>query len=223
MAVSEEQGLEALPMKITSMLLWLLVLAAIPCGNACADSLDCKGGIVSVGDSRVNLLIKCGDPDWKDSHDEELIEHLDNRSRNKIIITVDEWTYNFGPAQLIRIVTLKNGQIAAIRTNGYGNDNATKPGKRDCGGQIVSIGDLKSDILSKCGEPSWKDIHQEETRERLDRGFQQKVYTTIEEWTYNWGPSRFVRILTFRNNKLVDIKTGGYGYDLIQDDTRKAP
>ena len=35
----------------------------------------------------------------------------------------------------------------------------------------------------------------------------------IEEWTYNFGPERFIRTLTFENGELVDIETGGYGFD----------
>jgi hypothetical protein len=31
-------------------------------------------------------------------------------------------------------------------------------------------------------------------------------------WTYNFGPSRLVYRLTFRDGKLVHIETGGYGH-----------
>ena len=34
----------------------------------------------------------------------------------------------------------------------------------------------------------------------------------IEEWTYNLGPTRFIRYLIFENGRLVDIKTGDYGF-----------
>ncbi len=199
-------------MKRMGVFMGFLVLMAIPFGNVYADSLDCKGGIVSTGDSRVDLVMKCGEPDWKDSHDEEITERLDSGTKRKLIVAVDEWTYNFGPSQFMRIVTLKNGKITDIRAGGYGYNKGAKPNQRECSGQIVSIGDLKSDVILKCGEPSWKDIHQEEIQERIDRGLERKVYDTIEDWTYNLGPNSFVRILTFRNNKLIDIKTGGYGY-----------
>jgi hypothetical protein len=100
---------------------------AMPYGNALAETIDCMGGIVSVGDSRVDLVTKCGEPDWKDSHDEVISERLDSNTKRKLIITVDEWTYNFGPSQLIRIVTMRNGRIADIRTKGYGYSKSTKP------------------------------------------------------------------------------------------------
>ncbi len=66
-------------------------------------------------------------------------------------------------------------------------------------------------MLARCGEPTSKDTHGEELREKLDNS-EGKVFVSAEEWTYDLGPNRFVRILTFRNSKLTDIRTGGYGY-----------
>lgn len=202
-------------MKTGFFLLPLLVLlAAGPSGEAESAAIDCPGGIVSSGDSRVDLLVKCGEPDAKESHDEEIIDRLDDGTRRKLFVTVEEWTYNFGPAQFMRIVTLKNGKVASIRAGNYGYGKETKPNPRECSEQIVSIGDSKSDVLAKCGDPTWKDARQEEFKERLDSGLMRNVFVTIDEWTYNLGPNRFVRIFTFRNGKLVDIKPGGYGYEM---------
>jgi hypothetical protein len=156
--------------------------------------------------------MKCGEPDAKESHDEELIDRGDDGTKRKLFITVEQWTYNFGPTQFMRIVTLKNGKVAFIRTGNYGYSKDTRPTQQECSEQIVSVGDTKSDVIAKCGDPTWKDTRQEEFKERLDNGLERKVFVTIDEWTYNLGPNRFVRIITFRNGKLVDIKSGGYGY-----------
>ncbi|HEX9021763.1 MAG TPA: DUF2845 domain-containing protein [Nitrospirota bacterium] len=200
-------------MKKSGMVLFFLTLmAAAPDAVLDAATLDCQGGIVSTGDSRVDLLAKCGEPDAKESHDEEIIEKLDGGSRQRLFITVEDWTYNFGPTQLMRIVTLRNGTVSHIRTGNYGYSRSSKPQQRECSEQIVATGDTKSDVIAKCGEPSWKDRHQEEREETLDTGDRRKVFITVEEWTYNLGPNRFVRVLTFKNNILVDIRTGGYGY-----------
>ncbi len=114
-------------MKRAIMLLYFLALMAMPYVNAYAETIDCKGGIISVGDSRVDLVTKCGEPDWKDSHDEVISERLDSDTKRKVIVVVDEWTYNFGTSQLIRIVTMKNGRISDIRTGNYGYSKSTKP------------------------------------------------------------------------------------------------
>ncbi|MFP4349763.1 MAG: DUF2845 domain-containing protein [Thermodesulfobacteriota bacterium] len=81
-----------------------------------------------------------------------------------------------------------------------------------CGGRIVSKGDSKPEILHHCGEPDWKDTWQRETFERYGRNDWRKRYITVSEWLYNPGPTALIRILTFEENRLVDIRTEGYGY-----------
>ncbi len=199
--------------RIGLFLFFLTLMFVMPSSDLYAESLDCSGGIISVGDSRVDLLAKCGEPDHTESHEEAISERLDPGLRQKTYVTVEDWTYNYGPSKFMRIVTLRNGRVAHIRTGNYGySKGGAKPAERECSEQAVSRGDTTTDVTAKCGAPSWKDVHQEEFRERLDSGLFRTVVVNVEEWTYNLGPNRFVRILTFRNGKLVDIRTGSYGY-----------
>lgn len=204
-------------------LLFLIVLLTMLPVHLHAASLDCPGGIIATGDSRLDLVMKCGEPDAKESHDEEIIDRSDPGMKRKVLITVEAWTYNFGPAQFLRIVTLRNGTVSDIRTGNYGYSKETKQEQHECSESIVSPGDLKTEVLAKCGEPTIKEVRQEASTEKLDARGERVLYITIEEWTYNLGPNRFVRILTFRNGKLKDIRTGGYGYPLKEEEKRKTP
>jgi Protein of unknown function (DUF2845) len=38
------------------------------------------------------------------------------------------------------------------------------------------------------------------------------VTVTVELWTYDFGPSSFVRHLTFEDGTLLRVDTGSYGY-----------
>ena len=96
---------------LTLTLLWL---------DAYADSFSCGGGIISNDDRKADVVAKCGDPDFRDSHQEEVTQRWDRNMNEKIYITVEEWTYNLGPSQFMRIVVLKNGRVAEIRTGNYG-------------------------------------------------------------------------------------------------------
>jgi hypothetical protein len=96
-------------------LLWL---------DAHADSFSCKGGIISTGDRKADVMAKCGEPDFRDSHQEEVTQRLDTTAHQRVYITVEEWTYNLGPSQFMRIVVLQNGTVTEIRTGNYGY---TKP------------------------------------------------------------------------------------------------
>ena len=88
--------------------------------DASADSFSCKGGIISTDDRSADVVAKYGDPDFRDSHQEEVTQRLEINTRQKVFIMAEEWTYNLGPSQFMRIVVLKNGRVAEIRTGNYG-------------------------------------------------------------------------------------------------------
>lgn len=96
----------------------------------------------------------------------------------------------------------------------------------ECGSRLVSVGDSRYEVLAKCGEPSWRDAWEEERLERVGGvpyidgspyyasrvPIFTNVHVLIEEWVYNRGSSRFMRILRFENNRLINIEVGDYGY-----------
>ena len=148
--------------RIGIILLFLAFVTLTPAGDVLADTFSCAGGIISVGDRSMDVLAKCGQPDSKESHQEELGERLDDNTKQKVFVTVEEWTYDLGTTQFMRIVVLKNGVVTDIRTGNYGYTRQTKPAGRECSEQVVSVGDSKVDVLAKCGKPTAKDTHVEE-------------------------------------------------------------
>jgi hypothetical protein len=115
------------------LLCFLILITALPRAGAYADALSCSGGIISTDDRSIEVLAKCGQPDFKESHLEEVIERLDRDTKQKVYITVEEWTYNFGPSQFIRIVILKNGRVSEIQVGDYGYAKPEKPRRDDSG------------------------------------------------------------------------------------------
>ncbi|MCX8011983.1 MAG: DUF2845 domain-containing protein [Desulfobacterota bacterium] len=104
-----------------------------------------------------------------------------------------------------------------------GNPIIAFPDSCRCGNKLVSIGDTKSEVLNKCGPPTWTEQRKEHRLERIYaepyyKGGESrepifsKVEVNIEEWFYNFGPSRLMQIFRFENGKLVEIETGNYGY-----------
>lgn len=86
-----------------------------------------------------------------------------------------------------------------------------------CGGDVVAEGDRRFEVAHKCGEPAQKDTR---TVEREVSVFDPKrkrlrtLRTTVEveEWTYNFGPHRFLYFIRFEDGVVVDIESGGFGY-----------
>jgi hypothetical protein len=99
-----------------------------------------------------------------------------------------------------------------------------------CGSAVVSKGAPKFEVLRKCGEPAFVDervIYEIFYIDATGRsyagsgypphaflpGYQQiTVPIFIEDWTYNFGPHRFLYHLRFREGVLHQLHTGGYGY-----------
>jgi hypothetical protein len=98
----------------------LLVLLLLCPAVSRADSISCDKGIVSTGDSAVDLLLKYGQPEWQDRRIEEITEGAGMGARRTTTVTVEDWTYNFGPQRFLRIVTFRNGVVTDVRTGGYG-------------------------------------------------------------------------------------------------------
>ena len=90
-----------------------------------------------------------------------------------------------------------------------------------CHGRLVSIEDTVSDVLDKCGEPDEISQREENHNSYISQIFdyEQDRYIApmlikgpilVELWTYDFGPTRFIRYLHFENSRLVKIETGGH-------------
>jgi len=89
----------------------------------------------------------------------------------------------------------------------------------ECGGRFVSSGDRKYEVRSACGKPVLVQKWQEElvvfepvVEDALEQLRSSRV-VNIEEWTYNFGPRRFLYFLRFENGQLTRIDSGPYGFD----------
>ncbi len=83
-----------------------------------------------------------------------------------------------------------------------------------CGSRLVSEGDHKIEVLSKCGEPALVEPlgygHYTVWPHYAHRHY--TAYALIEEWTYNFGPRRFMRLVRFADGKVIRIISLDYGY-----------
>ena len=86
-----------------------------------------------------------------------------------------------------------------------------------CEGRLVSEGASAWEVQAICGEPA----QVSDTVEIVLKPFYDPlgrvaghipVGVPKQVWTYNFGSSRLIYILTFREGILVKIDTGGYGH-----------
>ena len=84
-----------------------------------------------------------------------------------------------------------------------------------CGNRLISRGDHAAKVLHYCGEPDAIRSHLAlrgffSAGGLLLPGFAEEV--EIEEWTYNLGPHKLMRIIYLENGVVRDVDTLGYGY-----------
>jgi hypothetical protein len=196
----------------------LLACAALP---ARADSLRCDGGIVQVGDSKLDLLAKCGRPSLsEDGAREAGTFDARNGVARRAFVPVDVWTYDFGRNRFVQLVRLVKGKVAAIERGGYGYADEQpwrgRPRKSTCDPAALSEGKLTLEILSRCGEPAVKDEWEEETAivraADGDAVLVNAVVRTVALWTYDFGPNQLVRFVRLEDGKVTRVETGSYGY-----------
>ena len=188
-------------------ILLLLCLGLVATHSAYA--FRCSGGLISTGDSKLVLLKKCGEPSWIDRYAESTVEQPDTDFEHSITRINERWIYNLGPTQFIRIITLRDGRVAHIETGGRGF--TVYPGMQRCNFNSFSLGSTSAEVRAKCGQPDSQEQRYETVTEKIAGGRRQ-VSVSVDEWTFNLGPTQFMRILTFRNGVLVDITTGERGF-----------
>jgi hypothetical protein len=101
-----------------------------------------------------------------------------------------------------------------------------------CGNKLVSEGDHQLKIQKYCGEPAaikYRTIYRSgipaNRYRRLQHDMSQPassaellihnrslVEVQIEEWTYNFGPRRLMRVIRFENGVVTDVSNLGYGF-----------
>lgn len=191
---------------------WLLTMGlSFLVFQAQAANFECGGKTILLGTTQAEVAARCGKPTWQDVWEEEIIEVIERGVERRRILSIDEWAYNQGPNRFVKILKFRNGKLMGVRDGGYGylRDRIFDP---TCDEKKLSIGDTRVDVLIKCGDPTFKYSWKEEIIKRIDPLTEQKFTLVTDEWTYNPGPHRFLRILRFNNGKLIHVKYGDYGY-----------
>lgn len=196
-------------------------LLAVVAGPARADSVRCPGGIVQLGDTKLDLLAKCGRPSLVESASAEVgtFEALNGASR-RIYAPIDVWTYDFGRSRFVQVVRIVAGRISAFERGGYGYAEEQpwrgRPRRSTCDPFALAVGKLTLEILAVCGQPAVKDEWQEGVPTAVEAaGVTYPVgvtYRTVALWTYDFGPNQLVRLVRLEDGRVTRVDTGSYGY-----------
>lgn len=105
---------------------WLFALIAGCAAALPAHALRCGTQLVHEGDTRGQVLAKCGEPadvERRSVWRRPIVwigGHPFFASRDLVEIPIEVWIYNLGPNKLMRRLRFEDGLVVEIETLGYG-------------------------------------------------------------------------------------------------------
>lgn len=193
---------------------WLIVLALAGFEARAADSLRCGSRLVTVEARAAEILAACGEPDFRD------VFSYPGVSGVGVIGDVEQWTYNFGPNQLLRVLKLRNGLLIDIESDGYGFHRDSRP---RCDPAALTEGLSKFRLVRSCGEPLTRRnlgyVPTIQPRQRQRHGGLSRSHgygasdVFREEWVYNFGSRYLLKVVTLEDGVVADVQNGDRGFD----------
>jgi hypothetical protein len=125
-------------MKIQRRQIWSLIIAVLVLGlSDVSFAFRCGTKLVSEGDSKYEVVYKCGEPDYVEAWEEQRVQRdfglrreFDPKNRRytwdrepflvKEMVRIEEWTYNLGSTQFIRYLRFENGILTKMWTGDKG-------------------------------------------------------------------------------------------------------
>jgi hypothetical protein len=195
--------------------LWVRLMTVMLCCGwgsvvfADSSSFYCNSQIVSVGNTLAEVLLKCGPPSWADATETETVTRVSATEWRTVRQTLTNWLYNWGASNLTRLLSFENGALTTIKTGAYSMTMTA----RQCQFSSLTPGMSKLDVLARCGKPlseqSYRiqELVKVQVLLRNDPDEWELLRTPTEEWVYQFAPDPLVRVLTFKDSRLREIKT----------------
>ncbi|MDQ4146541.1 MAG: DUF2845 domain-containing protein, partial [Pseudomonadota bacterium] len=118
---------------------------------------------------------------------------------------VQDWYYDFGPNQLVRMLRFRNDRLVSVKTDGYGSDYIQRG---YCDPQEIYPGLSEFELLRRCGAPDSRYSHTEFRSQRIGAVLTQPVSVQVDEWIYTFGNNQFIRYVTLVNGRVTRVETG---------------
>jgi hypothetical protein len=114
-------------LKGISLLLSLICVLLFQNDVAADSYVRCQGRLVSIGDTKAEVLNRCDHPDkrdrWEENHNSTISQIYNYKTERYIApkrikqpIQMERWTYIMGPNKFIRYLYFQNGELIKIET-----------------------------------------------------------------------------------------------------------
>lgn len=95
----------------------ILILSGLLVQTASANSMRCSTSLVQTGDTKADVIHKCGEPVFTDNYCEPIT--MIGHPNTTIVVPceeVDLWTYHPGTGQFIQHLYFKRGKLQSIKS-----------------------------------------------------------------------------------------------------------
>ncbi len=175
-----------------------------------ASGLPCKGQTVEIGETMNAVSAKCGGSVVKEQWTVKVEETDAEGSTSSKVKTLEEWTYDSGPEDLLQVYRFEGGKVVGIANPGYGRarDFSSDPCRN---GESLRVGESTVETYLKCGEPLAREKRADKVIESESNGKKQRTSVSVVDWTYRYGPDLPGYAITFENGMAVNIRTREFG------------
>lgn len=184
-------------MTIRLLTLLFLLLAA-----PSAFAMRCGNQLVTAGMRDFQLRQRCGEPFWTDRYTQVDVAGAYGPVERQRTVQFDVWYYNFGPRQFMRRFVFHDGELAAEDTLGYGVDEIGS----DCNPLRDYRGFSSGELVARCGEPDSRRVADDTIVRRPAPGIERWRDLRREEWTYDFGEARSLRVLRLVDGRVESVQ-----------------
>ncbi|GAA0710902.1 DUF2845 domain-containing protein [Dokdonella soli] len=181
----------------------LLPIIVLLLASPSAFAMRCGNRLVSDGAQDFQVRERCGEPFWTDRYTNIEVIGANGPLERQRSLQFDVWYYNFGPRQLMRRLVFREGVLLREDALGYGVDAIGS----DCNPNRLADGLSSGELVARCGEPASRRDLSETIVRRPAPGVELWRDHRREEWVYDFGDNRLVRIV--RIVRLSDGRVSG--------------
>ena len=186
-------------MKRCFLLLLILLFFASPS----AFALRCGNRLVGEGTQDFQVRERCGEPFWTDYYMAVDVVGAYSPYEVQREVRFDVWYYNFGPRQLMRQMVFRDGVLVREDALGYGYDELGT----DCNPNRDLRGLSAGELYARCGEPASRRTQPGTAVRRPAPGVERWRDERSEQWIYDFGDDRFMRMVNLYNGHVVGSGT----------------
>ena len=186
-----------------------VLIALLVLSFAARASVSCGDHLAKEGATRYDIINLCGEPDWRDGWNYAEGRGVLGSVELYNSVFVEQWYYNRGPNRFVRLFTFHNLRLVRIDHLGYG---WAPHRRRQCKPDMFLAGLSKYEVWFHCGDPAWAESWGGGQLIRPSLGVEYYSQVQFDTWIYDFGTSRFQRILHFQNGFLNFVEVGERGH-----------